>query len=436
MYKFTVLPNIGDHYHKSIEEMILDFIWNKRKPKMKAILQGLKDQGGAGLVNLRSREEALKGQWVWFVESDPIIQALANHFIKSSLGSTIWNVQLNEEHAMQLYPGNEFWHQVFCTWCKINYEELIGKNEVLNELLWYNSNILIESTPVLYQKWLKAGVQSIQHIFENNSWISYERFEQRYNLQVPITEFYGILSAIPTQWKLWLKEGIEDEPRKKCIQRMRDTPRKVNVLYRNICNNSELVYAVWLKTFYELNRNLEYEEFVDAIVSSSKITISEKLRSFHYRFIMNSLITNIHLKHYGIKETNLCTFCEKMPETSRHLFYECEKVKPIWNFFETKMKLPLLTYKQIYLNMLCKNPKDVENCILLIIKQYIYATRCLNQRISINSCTNAINLYALIEENIAKSRNKIELHKNKWKLSRDKAMNARHGTQITHGCSF
>ena len=54
-----------------------------------------------------------------------------------------------------------------------------------------------------------------------------------------------------------------------------------------------------------------------------------------------------------------------------------------------------------------------------MIKHYIYRTRCLQERISVKSCENYLLHYVNIEEYIAKSVGKLELHKNKWSELRE-----------------
>ena len=39
--------------------------------------------------------------------------------------------------------------------------------------------------------------------------------------------------------------------------------------------------------------------------------------------------TNSLLQKMNLKPSNICSFCNKREETLLHLFYECEKVKPI-----------------------------------------------------------------------------------------------------------
>ena len=418
VYKMSVLPNIGENHHKAIDELISSFIWNEKKSKIPLnILKGLYEQGGAGLVNLRAREQALKAQWVWTVCDNPKIKALFDYYINNQLGEQIFQIQLKDAHIKEIFPSDNFWSQVMCAWCLINYEEPIGKNEVLHETLWYNSNILIGTKPVFYQQWLSAGVLQIKHIInqETGNWFSHQEFQDKFAIQVPFTKYQGIIQSIPTKWKRYIKEDANDSPRQKRFEAWKDISNKTNCAYRFICKNDKLVQSKWIKVYYDFNQMVDYDEYVISLVRIRQITISEKLRSFHYRFLLNAIVTNIQLKHYGIREDNKCSNCNSSPETVKHLFFDCEKVQPIWDFYNTKFKL-MITYKEVFLNNPTPNPKHVENCVMLIIKQHIYVSRCLNQRLSLESTISMIDNYKMIEEQIAKSKGKSEHHENKWEM--------------------
>ena len=70
-----------------------DFIWNGHKPKLKmSVLQGKKQEGGMRLVDLKSRDDALKIQWIFRLhQQDPILTSLAYYHVKSPLkGEIFW----------------------------------------------------------------------------------------------------------------------------------------------------------------------------------------------------------------------------------------------------------------------------------------------------------------------------------------------------------
>ena len=159
---------------------------------------------------------------------------------------------------------------------------------------------------------------------------------------------------------------------------------------------------------------MELETMVDQTKNITKYSICVKLRSFQFRLIMNALITNLHLYKYGILQSPDCTFCEQETETIKHLFVDCNHVKLLWNFVKEKYKLTELTAEAIILNNAHKNLNHPLNSIVLMVKYYVYRTRCLKERLSAKSCENYIRSYINVEEMIAKSKDKLDLHKNKW----------------------
>ena len=56
-----------------------------------------------------------------------------------------------------------------------------------------------------------------------------------------------------------------------------------------------------------------------------------KFRSFQYRVLQRALVTNIELKKWQIKESDLCTNCGEFRETISHLLVECEYSKELWD---------------------------------------------------------------------------------------------------------
>ena len=69
---------------------------------------------------------------------------------------------------------------------------------------------------------------------------------------------------------------------------------------------------------------------------------------------------------------------------------------------------------QIITNDYETNPGSIGNCLILLIKFYIYRTKCLKQRLPATSCKNYIIYIKGIEEQIAKEKRKLSLHENKW----------------------
>ena len=71
-----------------------------------------------------------------------------------------------------------------------------------------------------------------------------------------------------------------------------------------------------------------YWSFIYCI--SFSVTKDTKLQDFQYKLIHRILSTNSFLYKYGLKETELCTFCTETKESLVHIFWECNYVRNFW----------------------------------------------------------------------------------------------------------
>ena len=158
---------------------------------------------------------------------------------------------------------------------------------------------------------------------------------------------------------------------------------------------------------------IEYDHLKKWACNINQITISSKLRSFQYRFLMLGLITNRQLHLYKLRSTDLCTFCDCYPESLTHLFWECQLVKPLWEYVSELIGKTITTAQMFFVNV-NDNPKRVENAIVLITKQFIYKHRCMQNKLSNERLKISIIDYENIELEIAKRKQKVGTHEIKW----------------------
>ena len=424
VHRLSVLPRISEQYLKQINKLIENFIWENKKPKIKTqILQANKEDGGLGLANLQVKHKALRIQWVYKTFENPLIAAMANDSLDNRIGEKLWEAHLTKTDIHSMFPRNNFWKEVLLDWQEYYYHQRktrdeIAKrktrDEIANTLIWYNSEIKITNKPVIYKNWYNSGVKYLKDILENNTILNFQQFRDKYQCGT-LMKYNGIIDAIPQKWKQILQSNENIEKRKfDKLNDMKNTANKTKIVYRHLNTNDQIVNSkiAWLAT--QTGLDIGREQYIKYVQAINKITISTKLRSFQYHLLMNALITNILLKIYGIKDTNLCTFCDEEIETLQHVFYGCKIVKPIWSKIALDYEIKEISYDKIICNNCHNNPKNVINCVVLIVKQYLYRNRCLQQRISYEACKQSIKEYEMIEEEIAKSKNKLNLHRIKW----------------------
>ena len=152
-YKMGVLPLLSKAYIKKVESIVSEFLWNSRKPKISLeTLKLSKNDGGMGLIDLHLKDKSLKFSWVQTINEDSFVARLAYDALKIDLGAEIWQCNLKSDDVCMLFGHCEFWRDVLYVWAEINYSEPEDQNEILNQILWYNSNIRIADKPIYYKK--------------------------------------------------------------------------------------------------------------------------------------------------------------------------------------------------------------------------------------------------------------------------------------------
>ena len=128
---------------------------------------------------------------------------------------------------------------------------------------------------------------------------------------------------------------------------------------------------------------------------------------------MRAIITNVDLRHWGKRETNLCSFCEMHKETLIHLFCECKDVQRLWECIPgvipgvKHVELLLHNEAKIF-NKIVTSPGHVYNFIAIVLKQYVYRQRCLKGKLSVTEFTCYVRSIKNSEKYYASKSNMLE----------------------------
>ena len=412
VYRITPTHYIPAEFIEKTRKLFTEFIWSGKKPKIKfSRLEQTRRQGGGGLVNMVKKIESLKLGWVFKLQERPDLQSLADDSLQNKVGMLLWESNLKESDVHELFPRDTFWRNLLIIWCRNNFRKPENKAEVKDEILWYNSLLRIDNKPVCYKKWLKAGITRIQDITtEAGQFLSHEQVQSTYNIKIPFTEYWGVILSIPEVWKEMLLQEDHGDCRETLQQLVSKKDSKTSFLYNDILQKDTGIFVSLANNWEKAGLQVSEEELKTANGKINKLTIAVKLRAFQFRLLHKAIVTNIYLKHCKIKETDLCTFCNNHRETVQHLMFECTYVKELitWTFkYGTERK----TYKNWILSNLGTKLGDT---ISLIVKHYLYATRCSQEKPSLSSAKNYIKNIKELEKYVAISKNKYPSHLKKW----------------------
>ena len=411
VYKMQVLPKIPEDMIVRAEKMMEKYIWNGHKPKIPlAALQNSPENGGLKLVNLRSKDAALKSLWIKMLMNHQYSEELVYRILNvESVGNMLWCCNLKSQDVPHVITtDNSFWKDVLSAWCMYHYTE----EDRGDEVIWLNSKIRIKGKPVLWPK-VADKLTFISDILKTDGYIDSLQAQSRFGLGM--MEFNALKSAIPNTLKksVQLSEGSFKDNR---FRRYMASPHPSQIVYWEIVPESEIP----VKRVEKLEEHLCEEIDISVRMRELKrMTVVQKLRSFQYRQLMNSIVTNIQLYRWKIKDSEMCTLCNSEPETVYHMLFGCVHVKDLWEEVRV-MSLEQfacevhLSYRNI---LLC----DVSgtycaiNLMCLITKQFIYRCRCKNEKPNRYQLRREILRMKNIEKYYAKKNCKMVQFCKKWR---------------------
>lgn len=427
VYRMTVLPLLSATLVEGIHKFWSMFIWNKCKLKIALnTLQGLRANAGLNLTNLRLRDVALKVQWVDKVQTDLTLLALAFFFIQTPLINWFWKCNLKKCDVKFLTITSSFWKDVCLSWCQYNFSHVTAKSDVREQVIWWNSHIRSNNKPLWNERLFRLGLVQIKQLLTPaDQFLTVSQFLAKFSSHlVTFLDYYQICQAIPYEWKRLLQTNIGDNflVRFKADMILQ-YKSVVNMVYQDL--NWDIFRIAHRKSKWENKLNIEIplESFINLVNAMYCITNNVKLRAFHYRMLIGTIVTNKQLATWKVKTDSKCSFCHEEIEDVIHLFWECLEVRRIWNqvqFWLDELQsndmLPQiqLSLQNVLLNNITISPKHVSNVIVLITKQYIYRQRCLEQRLNVYHLHKEFLLHNRMELMGALKTNKINYCREKW----------------------
>ena len=159
VHKLAALPFLQPDHIKRYQKVILNFLWDGKRSKINInILQGHKFDGGLGLVDIGAKDRALKLQWIFRINKNEVLKALAYDLLENCIGDYIWEINLDPKEIACVTNQNNTWVNILEQWLKIVHVNPQERGQITSQIIWYNSFIRIEEKPVFWMKWFKRGI--------------------------------------------------------------------------------------------------------------------------------------------------------------------------------------------------------------------------------------------------------------------------------------
>ena len=410
---------------------MFNFLWNSKTDRIKrdVIIQNFKD-GGLKMVDIYSFKDSLKLTWIRRLYKSPgKWQYLFRNKFNLELLSNYGNEYIS---VCRRLSQNRFWKEVFEAWSKLNNTELFLKNKaesILKTPLWYNPDICIGNKPVIYNEWYLKGIHTINDLVEdigNLRFYTFQDFLNIYQIESNFITYHGLISAAKKYLNKYKNpDTIITRPSLPII------PLHLEIFFKNKKGSKDFYLPLISKKKHvtptgekKWNETLNNENFEWSDIFSRPfiVTKSTKLQWFQFRVNHHILTTNSRLFKSGLVITPRCTFCNKENETIIHCLWECTEVQKFLNSFHTLLNFLSIHFLLNKVSFLFGENLEftrVDNEIIILIKFYIYKSRCLSKALNVNGLINHLKDYHIIQKQVSLSKdvsfkNKFEDEWKKW----------------------
>ena len=330
-------------------------------------------------------------------------------------------------------PVSNIWHDIWDSWCNINYQEnLTSMDEVCNQTIWFNSHIKLGNKVAFLSRWSSNNIMWIQDLLTGEGpyrFLTLQELERKYEMRIPFTEYYGIIKAIPEQWKQILSnpetDSIDSKEDYKLIDRIDDCPKPSRILYKMLLKKKfKPPINKARKWSEELNTQIQVEEFVEGLESGRTSTINSRLRSFNYNFHMRNVPYESRLHKMGIKPSELCMHCNQK-ESLLHLYWTCPLSRRLWERLKEEIMKHLglditLIASECLLNTNIKttykkmDTRRSVRIMYLLCKYYIHLSKCTEEERSPYGLIGYIMKAYNMEHKICQQKGSLKLISVDW----------------------
>ena len=430
IHKFLALPTPPPAFFKQYKEIVLNFLWDKKVPKIsyERLLQNYNNHG-LKLTDLAEKDSALKAAWlVRWVNRDLKELSWLFEFL-SVKDLRLWECKISASDIQLLLPEPtlEMGKQIWLVWSRFNYKNTLENDEeILSATIWGNSLIRHKNLPLFDQKLMTSNIDHILDIVHPSEmrFLTFTEIQETYGLVFDCIYYYGILAAILTLGKVFIRncpsQHRSDLDVEYAPARLVTNKSGTKLIYWALIEKYHLVYS-GSKSLWEIDLSISIDEgtWNQLFYKFVSLVKPAKLKYLQFRVLNRILTTNIKRCKW-LKVSPLCTFCKEYNETILHIFWECSHVKKLWLLLEKSCQyflgVPLkLTMVDTILNNYAGLQQELINYLIIIMKQYIYSTKCFQHKLQYTAYMAKVSYWYLIDKHDAfHSKKQKQLFK-KWK---------------------
>ena len=353
VYRFTLLPSPPINFLKILNRLYDNYVWKSGRHRIaRHVMERDIVEGGFKMISAINQEESLKLIWIdrcihitgqrsfWQTHINSCFIVSISELLRFNITYKTWSHMIL--HGKRL---PQIWKDIFRIYFQKYYTPLksfYNAEYAINLPICFNSAIRLgpskRGTGLMLQRynyWKGLGVTTIKEF-----------------LNVPLCirnsmKWHAIFEKLPLDW-------VNKESEKKHFMNdlLRGTWKQRDCVRAFVLHsNNQKIKAI---DNWKRDLNVDITNIWKNLCARGLLITDVKTRSFHIEFLNKAFHLNKERALYTTESPN-CTFCRKMIETYSHMFFDCEKVQPLWEavFQILEMMAPV-----------DENPLNKINCLL------------------------------------------------------------------------
>ena len=158
------------------------------------------------------------------------------------------------------------------------------------------------------------------------------------------------------------------------------------------------------------------EEWKAFRLKAFQIVKLTKLQWFQYQLLSKRIVTNVVRHRWDRSISELCEFCGESKETELHVFWECKVIQQFWIKLQDWVRYICKMNCTLNAVQVVTNSCDdaLIETIVLIAKQYIYATKCMKNTPKVNILLQKVHSIYITEKAVSSQTLTRKKFEKKW----------------------
>ncbi len=353
VHNFTLLKT-PDGILARIEKVLYKYIWNKKERiKRNTIISGI-DKGGISMVDTMCKNMSIKAAWVNRILEGGEWTNIFNWYLEKAGVDIdyVLKMDVKQTEDCELFVKlPEFYQEVLTSFnaCKTTKNaNVMSTHEYLSSPIMGN-NIIRHKGKCLYMKrWVDSGLKYVKDLYDENGHfidtnVLLDRLNDKSNW---IAEYAIVRNAVKkyiAMFDVKMAKYINIKQMKNIVHRNKfyevsslGSKLYYEMLVSKKCKRSHME-SVWSKEFDIVNHNTIWSHIYCRNIKYFPIN---KVAEFKYKILQNTLYAGYMVNKWDKTCSAFCKYCGQL-ETTKHLLWECERVKNIWQEISKCIKVDI-----------------------------------------------------------------------------------------------